>query len=905
MPLIAILSDTKIQEYERPPSFSATQRKHFLSMPASIKKRVNTFSSVTNKVGFQLMFGYFLAKKQFYPTELFRDKDIKFLCNRYSCMPFAFDKQRYRETTYTRHRKIILNYFAFKSYQPSVHNQLIVDAIESQIYSWEDNERIFNFIVEWLEWRRIELPTYHNLQTIVTYSIRKRNKHIRIRLNNLLQEHHKEALDQLLEKQTKSGRKEYVLTTIQSLSTSDSPKQIRANMEKYELIQSLFQTIHLLMKQLNFSDNAIRYFGEFVTQSKVFNLARRTDRYLYLAAFCIYQRYIFEDWMTRTFLSVCQSAINKATGKEKERLFQNRRRHNQAFNQIIDIAEDSQSLVNIARKLAWEQITPIEKEQRLQELFPKQELEEKDDTLQQIKEEHQVSSKDYYYTFLEEESQSLQQRASPIIKKLTFNPLNSSKSILEAIQYFRDKQGVIAKTAPTTFLDQNDKEALVNDDKKFRVSLYKMLLFQQTKDAIKRGSLNLKYSFEYKAMDDYLIPKHIWEKDSDTLLEKANLSHLKDFHCRIDDFRKMISFHFDQTNENILKGRNKHFRKGKNGKYHIATPKVEKEESDVIIFPSEASISLSEVLATVDRATNFLDYFRHLQPVYRRTKPSKAVFFAGITAFGCNLGIPAMVRSTSTSYARQLENTANWYFSLENINRANDAITKLTDQLPLANMYRKKQDELRTSSDGQKITVVSENTIFASNSKKYYRKKRGIVSYSFSDERGIPYYNMVVDPYTREAPFVVDGLLHNEVIKSTIHTTDTHGYTEAVFGLLDLLGFGFSPNIAKMLRQHIYTFKDHSIPAYKKQGYLVLPTGYFKEQLMEESWSEILRLVVSLKLKYCKASQVFSRFNSYSKQHPLYTALKQYGRMPKTIHILRSIKVTDSLLLYFLLMEER
>jgi len=314
----------------------------------------------------------------------------------------------------------------------------------------------------------------------------------------------------------------------------------------------------------------------------------------------------------------------------------------------------------------------------------------------------------------------------------------------------------------------------------------------------------------------------------------------------------MISFHFKQTNENILKGGNKYFRKGKNGKYHIATPKVEKEESDLIIFPSEASIPLSEVLATVDRATNFLDYFRHLQPTYRREKPRKAVFFAGITAYGCNLGIPAMVRSTSQSYARQLENTANWYFSLDNINRVNDAITKFTDQLPLANMYRKKQDELKTSSDGQKITTISEDTIFASYSAKYYR-------------------------------------LHNEVIKSTFHTTDTHGYTEAVFGLLDLLGFGFSPNIAKMLKQHIYTFKQHPITTYREKGYLVLPTGYFKEQLMEENWSEILRLVTSLKLKHCKASQIFSRFNSYSKQHPLYTAIKQYGRLPKTIHILRSI----------------
>ena len=63
---------------------------------------------------------------------------------------------------------------------------------------------------------------------------------------------------------------------------------------------------------------------------------------------------------------------------------------------------------------------------------------------------------------------------------------------------------------------------------------------------------------------------------------------------------------------------------------------------------------------------------------------------------------------------------------------------------------------------------------------------------------------------------MIDGLLHNEVIKSTIHVTDTHGYTEAVFGLLDLLGFGFSPNIAKMLNQHIYSFKDKTIAEYKE-----------------------------------------------------------------------------------------
>lgn len=732
------------------------------------------------------------------------------------------------------------------------------------------------------------------MQSIITESIRKRNKTIRHQFNELLQDHHRIALDKLMEKHTQNQREEYVLTLLQNLSPSDSPKQIRTNMDKFQQIQTLFEVIHPLMKQMNFNDQAIQYFGEFVTASLAANLNRRTDKYLYLACFCIYQRIIFEDWMTLTFLNVCKLAINRASRKEKERLFEYRKQLEQRNNQIKEVAQDYQELIKQLQQIAWANIPSGEKEKQFQKFLPlsqsgaSQSDESSFDDLQQIKEEFQYLDQDHYYGYLAKESQSLQQRASPILKKLTFNPLNSNKDLMAAIQYFRQKDGVITKNAPVNFLSEEDQAALVDKKGKFQISLYKILLFQSTTDAIKRGSLNLQYSFKYKAMDDYLIPKNLWEKDMDGFLDKANLSHLKDFQNRKNDFKKMANFHFKQTNERILKGENKHLRKRKNSKYYVVTPKVEKQELDTSIFPSEASISISEVLTTINSATNFLEEFRHLQPTYRRKRPNESVFFAGITAYGCNLGIPAMAQAVSQVQSIHLENTVNWYFSLENINRANDVISKFTDRIPLANLYRKNQDELRTSSDGQKIKTISEDTIFASYSTKYFDKRKGVVSYSFVDERYIPYYSDIIDPFVREAPFVIDGLLHNEVIKSTIHVTDTHGYTEAVFGLLDLLGFGFRPNIAKMLDQHIYTFKDASIAQYKQKGYVILPKGYFKEELIEESWNEILRLVVSLKLKYCKASQVFSRFNTFTKQHPLYTALKQYGRMPKTIHILRA-----------------
>jgi TnpA family transposase len=38
----------------------------------------------------------------------------------------------------------------------------------------------------------------------------------------------------------------------------------------------------------------------------------------------------------------------------------------------------------------------------------------------------------------------------------------------------------------------------------------------------------------------------------------------------------------------------------------------------------------------------------------------------------------------------------------------------------------------------------------------------------------------------RESAYVIDGLMHNDVVKSDIHSTDTFGFSELVFGVSHL-----------------------------------------------------------------------------------------------------------------------
>ena len=45
------------------------------------------------------------------------------------------------------------------------------------------------------------------------------------------------------------------------------------------------------------------------------------------------------------------------------------------------------------------------------------------------------------------------------------------------------------------------------------------------------------------------------------------------------------------------------------------------------------------------------------------------------------------------------------------------------------------------------------------------------------------------------------GLMHNDVVKSDVHSTDTHGYSEMIFWTMHLLGFSYAPRIKNLKRR--------------------------------------------------------------------------------------------------------
>jgi hypothetical protein len=74
-----------------------------------------------------------------------------------------------------------------------------------------------------------------------------------------------------------------------------------------------------------------------------------------------------------------------------------------------------------------------------------------------------------------------------------------------------------------------------------------------------------------------------------------------------------------------------------------------------------------------------------------------------------------------------------------------------------------------------------------------------------------------------------------------------------------------------------------------RSAWKIKPTGYSDTEFIEETWDDILRLIATIKLKETTASEIFRRLNSYSQQHALYRALKAFGKIVKSLFILRYI----------------
>ena len=478
----------------------------------------------------------------------------------------------------------------------------------------------------------------------------------------------------------------------------------------------------------------------------------QNDRDIHAAAFIAHQFYRCHDNMIDLWLSVMASFKSTAAREYQETLAQDRKGQQRQIASVVDSLDVSVFgvLRSIQSVMAAANMSDTEKVAAIEKLMARSKTEDFDQLKGDLA---QTASNASWYDIMEARSLKLQNRLSPVLRALEFMPTTRVKALQKAIAHFKADGELPASHMPMDFLDAEQQAALIRDDGTFRISLYKVFVFQAVTTAIKSGDLNVEQSYKYRPMDAYLIDKERWQRDKARLLERAGLTEFSNPEAVLALLKTALYGQYETTNSNAEA--NPHLKLRKDGTFHIATPALDAREDDPMgdLFPQRHDVPLAQVLETVNNHCGMLRSFEHWQQTHVRQATSHPALLAGIMGLGCGIGIRKMARISSSVTESELDHTVNWRFSLENIRAANDAVVKAMDAMELPNLYRQTQDQLHTASDGQKFEVRGDS-LHASRSFKYFGQGQGVSAYTFVDERNFLWHSLMISAADRESAYV-------------------------------------------------------------------------------------------------------------------------------------------------------
>lgn len=288
-------------------------------------------------------------------------------------------------------------------------------------------------------------------------------------------------------------------------------------------------------------------------------------------------------------------------------------------------------------------------------------------------------------------------------------------------------------------------------------------------------------------------------------------------------------------------------------------------------------VKVTEMLMEVDQWTDFIRHFTHLKA--GDTAKDKKLLLTTILADGINLGLTKMAESCpGTTYAK-LSWLQAWHIRDETYSSALAELVNTQLQQPLAGNWG---DGTTSSSDGQRFKAGGRAQSTGHVNPKYGTDP-GRMFYTHINDQYAPFSATVVNVGVRDSTYVLDGLLYHESdLRIEEHYTDTNGFTDHVFGLMHLLGFRFAPRIRDLGETKLYIPKSDAIYDALKP----LIGGTLNVKAIRTHWDEILRLSTSIKQGTVTASLMLRKLGSYPRQNGLAIALRELGRIERTLFIL-------------------
>jgi TnpA family transposase len=474
----------------------------------------------------------------------------------------------------------------------------------------------------------------------------------------------------------------------------------------------------------------------------------------------------------------------------------------------------------------------------------------------------------------------------PAFFALPFQAAAGSETLLRAVESLRaldaGTRGPLTTDDPHGFVQTDWRPYLVSDGKLDR-AIWEISLAFAVRDALRAGSLFLAQSRDHVSFWNLVYDDRSWQQTREQAYQRLDLP------TDGQTFLARLGAELDRAARAVQRGLpSNRFAAVRNGRLKL-------KQRDALLIPpalrelratvgaSLSRVRIEDLLQDVDEWCGFTRAFQPLGGYQPRGGDPHRSLLATLIAHGTNLGLAAMSHSVDSLTADALQDTSRWFLRDATLKAANAVLVDHHHGLKLSGVWG---DGSRSSSDGQRFAVERDSLLGSVYPRYFGYYDRALQLYTHTSDQHSVYATQAISCTPREAGYVLGGILDNETaLAIREHTSDTHGFTEHLFGLCALLGIAFMPRL-KDLPDQVLSRIDRDADYGALQPLL---RGRINVELILEQWDQLVRLVASLKDRLTPAHVVMQRLANANASDRLAGALTQLGRLMKTLHILRYI----------------
>jgi TnpA family transposase len=488
-----------------------------------------------------------------------------------------------------------------------------------------------------------------------------------------------------------------------------------------------------------------------------------------------------------------------------------------------------------------------------------------------------------YLDFLEDHHSYTRQFAPQFLNTLSFASHQAVDPLLDAIAVLRSlnmtKRRKLPDDVPLDFVQDTWRRYVMPNGHLSRRA-YEFCTLSALRDRLRSGDIYLPHSRQYADPETFLIPRAEWPTLRQDVCQQLDLdptgrTRLNARAQELQDLLPRVDRELDRSDGTRME----------NGELIVPMDEGEDLPASIQILEAQVSrriphVDLTDLLLEVDQWVGFSRHLTHVGGGQPRTDDLLLHLYAALMAQGTNVGLIEMAHSANLTYDR-LAWVSTWYLREERLKAAVTALVNFQYRQPLAQHWG---GGTLSSSDGQRFPVQGQ-VRNARALPRYFGYGQGLTFYTWSRDQFSQYGTKVISATIRDATYILDEILDNKTDLTILeHTTDTAGYTDLVFCLFDLLGMQFSPRLRDIGDRQIYKLKTDATIYPRLDARL---TGRVDLTRPLERWDDLVRAAGSLKRGYVTASLLISRLQAYPRQGQLSKLLQEYGRLIKTLFVLR------------------